>query len=80
MSKDRGFAIRKLYDGTVNTGLTVRPDSKWPGMWRVHYPDGEVSDMVNISRATDAARQWLVGYSSQGNARGLAWRYAAVAF
>ena len=34
---------RRLYDGTRFTGLTVRPDPQWPGMWRIHYPDGTVS-------------------------------------
>ena len=34
---------------------TVEPDKDWPGMWRVHMPDGHVSDMVNLSRAKDAA-------------------------
>jgi hypothetical protein len=34
---------------------TVKPDPDWPGMWRVHMPDGHVSDMVNLSRAKDAA-------------------------
>jgi hypothetical protein len=27
-------------------------------MWRIHAPDGRVSDMVNLSRAKDAARSW----------------------
>jgi hypothetical protein len=42
----------------VTTGrllATVKPDPDWPGMWRVHMPDGHVSDMVNLSRAKDAA-------------------------
>jgi hypothetical protein len=34
---------------------TVEPDSKWPGMYRVHH-DGNVSDMVNLTRAKDAAK------------------------
>jgi hypothetical protein len=51
--------IRRLYDGAHSTGLTVRPDPDWPAMWRVHYPNGTVSDMVNISRATDAGAVWL---------------------
>jgi hypothetical protein len=35
---------------------TVEPDSKWPGMYRVRMRDGQLSDMVNLSRAKDAAR------------------------
>jgi len=33
---------------------TIEPDSKWPGMWRVRC-GGSLSDMVNLSRAKDAA-------------------------
>jgi len=33
---------------------TIEPDSKWPGMWRVRC-GGSISDMVNLSRAKDAA-------------------------
>jgi hypothetical protein len=49
----------------ISTGKTVLgpqelpggivPDAKWPGMWRVRYPDGRLSDMVNLSRANDVA-------------------------
>ncbi|HEX9322911.1 MAG TPA: hypothetical protein VF913_12430 [Xanthobacteraceae bacterium] len=31
-------------------------DSKWPGMFRVRLPDGTLSDLVNLSRANDLAR------------------------
>jgi hypothetical protein len=34
----------------------VIPDAKWAGMWRVRLPGGHLTDMVNISRARDAAR------------------------
>ena len=33
----------------------VLPDARYHTMWRIHWPDGEVSDMVNLSRARDAA-------------------------
>jgi len=33
----------------------VKPDDRYPTMWRIHWPDGEVSDMVNLTRAKDAA-------------------------
>ena len=33
---------------------TLEPDDKWPGMWRVRF-GGALSDMVNLSRAKDAA-------------------------
>ena len=34
----------------------VEPDAKYPGMYRVRTKDGHLTDMVNLSRAKDAAR------------------------
>jgi hypothetical protein len=31
-------------------------DADWPNMWRVRLANGHVSDMVNLTRAKDAAR------------------------
>jgi hypothetical protein len=33
----------------------IIPDRVHAGMWRVVYPDGRLSDMVNLSRAKDTA-------------------------
>lgn len=33
-------------------------DEKYPEMYRVYWPDGVVSDMVNITRAKDAIRRY----------------------
>jgi hypothetical protein len=30
------------------------PDSVYPGMWRVRWPDGSVSDFANLTRVNDA--------------------------
>jgi hypothetical protein len=35
---------------------TVVPDKDWPGMYCVRRPDGSLADMVNLTRAKDAAR------------------------
>jgi hypothetical protein len=35
--------------------LAVTPDAIWPGMWRIKLPNGALSDMVNLTRAKDAA-------------------------
>jgi hypothetical protein len=32
----------------------VVPDAARPGMWRVRWPDGRLSDMTNLTRAKDA--------------------------
>jgi hypothetical protein len=50
-------AVRhELYYGQAQTPLVrVEPDSVYSGMWRMVWPDGRVSDMVNLARAKDAA-------------------------
>jgi hypothetical protein len=37
--------------------VSIVPDEKYPGMWRVRYPDGRLTDMVNRTRAKEAAQQ-----------------------
>jgi hypothetical protein len=35
---------------------SIEPELTWPGMWRVvRLPEGYLTDMVNLSRVTDAA-------------------------
>lgn len=36
-------------------GVTLVQDSEWPNMWRVRLPNGQLTDMVNLTRAKDAA-------------------------
>jgi hypothetical protein len=40
---------------TTFGGYTVVPDPDWPAMYRVRRPDGSLTDMVNVTRARDAA-------------------------
>ena len=35
--------------------VSVVPDQAYSGMWRVRLPDGSLTDMVNLTRAKDAA-------------------------
>jgi hypothetical protein len=49
----------ELHIGERPTGVIVRPDSRWPGMWRIVHGD-RVSDMVNLTRAKDAAIAWAM--------------------
>jgi hypothetical protein len=45
-----------LHYGSARSPLAaVVPDARWLGMYRLAWPDGQRSDMVNISRAKDAA-------------------------
>jgi hypothetical protein len=44
-----------LYYGSSHTPLArVVPDGRYPGMWRIAWGDGFLSDMVNLARAKDA--------------------------
>jgi hypothetical protein len=47
---------QRLYYGRARHPLVeVVPDELWAGMWRLRWPDGQVSDLTNIDRAKDAA-------------------------
>jgi len=43
-----------LYGRARQPLATVVPDTR-SGMGRIHWPDGRVSDLLNLSRAKDAA-------------------------
>src|SRR5262249_48079191 len=46
-----------LHYGHARTSLVmVMPDLEWPGTWRIAWPDGQLSDIVNLPRAKDAAQ------------------------
>jgi hypothetical protein len=49
--------VLHLRIGTRLTGIAIERDAAWPAMWRVRRGD-ELSDVVNISRARDAAIAW----------------------
>ena len=48
--QDQGAAVVKK---TIE--LPILPDARYPTMFRVQLPDGTVTDMVNLTRANDAA-------------------------
>ena len=43
-----------------NPLVTVEPDSKYAGMYRIRFLDGGLSDMVNLTRAKDAALAFVL--------------------
>jgi hypothetical protein len=47
----------RLYIGMKFTGVSVEPDATWSNVWRVRMVD-RLSDMVNLTRARDAAIAW----------------------
>jgi hypothetical protein len=63
---DADTQMYELHLSRRKTGISVRPDRVWDKMWRVHQGD-DVSDIVNLSRAKDAAMFWL----AQSRGRGL---------
>ena len=45
-----------LHDGNAEVPMVrIAPDANWPGMWRMIWPDGGISDMANLVRIKDAA-------------------------
>jgi hypothetical protein len=56
MSNRRLLALH--YASAKHPLAEIVPDATWPGMWRVRWPDGSLSDMANLTRAKDAA--WVI--------------------
>jgi hypothetical protein len=50
-----GYAMH--YGNARAPMIRVVPDDRWPGMWRMIWPDGQLSDMANLSRIKDAAAE-----------------------
>jgi hypothetical protein len=52
----QAFASWSLhYCGNRTVLALAVPDPHWPGMHRIAWPDGQTSDMGNLSRIRDAA-------------------------
>jgi hypothetical protein len=47
-------------------------DDRYPTMWRVRRADGTLSDMLNLTRARDAARGMALGILNGQERRALA--------
>ena len=54
-SQDLQWKGQKLYLGSKLMPVKLVQSSVWPLMWRVQHPNGTLSDMVNLTRAKDAA-------------------------
>jgi hypothetical protein len=64
----------RLYMGRKFTGIAVRPDTKYPSMYRVYWPDLPPSEMANLTRAKDAAMRW-VGRAGGDQGKQLQWKH-----
>ena len=51
-----------LHQGGRKAVVSVEPDVRWPAMYRVRKPDGTLTDMVNLTRAKDAAMSIAAEY------------------
>ena len=49
----------QLYLRTRSSGYSIVPDERYPQMWRIRRPNGSLSDMLNRTRAKDAAMALL---------------------
>jgi hypothetical protein len=49
------FKTERNEKSQAGRALAITPDAIWPGMWRVKLPNDLLSDMVNLTRARDAA-------------------------
>jgi hypothetical protein len=47
----------------------LKPDLKYAGMWRLQFPDGQLSDMVSVTWAKDAAAVYLETMGRRQRAR-----------
>jgi hypothetical protein len=64
-----------LYYGSNRAPLArVVPDGRYPGMWRIAWGDGCLSDMVNLTRAKDAAAALAVRGPPARDVRRLHWK------
>src|SRR5262249_30495890 len=64
-----------LHYGRSRTPLArIVPDADWSGMFRIAWPDGQRSDMVNLDRAKDAAAAIAERGPPAWNRRLLHWK------
>jgi hypothetical protein len=59
--KQRENFVIEFEKRLVEGAPKVVPDGKYPNMWRLQFEDGQLSDMVNLTRAKDAA----LGYADR---------------
>jgi hypothetical protein len=55
-STDEFPRIEESNQPSGKSGVTLVRDPNWPNMWRLRLSNGKLTDMVNLTRAKDAAR------------------------
>jgi hypothetical protein len=71
-----GYALH--YGNAQATMVRVVPDDQWPRMWRMIWPDGQLSDMANLSRIRDAAAVICERGPPARNRRSFHWKIEPV--
>jgi len=58
-SSKTGLQQPEPISGSLARSSTLRltVDQHWPNMWRIAFPDGRLSDLVNLTRAKEALRR-----------------------
>ncbi len=56
-SDDR-WRLCRVNGASVVSLIEVVRDETYPTMWRIHEDNGNVSDLLNLTRAKDAAATW----------------------
>jgi hypothetical protein len=59
--EDLHWKGNRLCLGSRATGYSIVRDETYPSMWRLQYPDGPLIDILNLTRARDAARCLALG-------------------
>jgi hypothetical protein len=71
----RNTDVHALHYGNAREPLArVIQDERRPSMWRIRWPDGQRSDMTNLSRAKDAAAAIAERGPPARNRRRLHWQ------
>src|SRR5262245_4571496 len=59
VNRDLHWEGDRLYASKRLSGFSITRDERYPSMWRVRSPDGTLSDILNPTRAKDAAHAFL---------------------
>jgi hypothetical protein len=54
-AEDTRWEGRRLRLASGRLLATIEPDAQWAGLYRTRFPDGRLTDLLNLTRAKDAA-------------------------
>lgn len=65
------------FGGVAKPIVVIGPDARWPGMFRVVWPDAGISPVANLTRCKAAAREWAERGPPRRDPRGR-WEWKTV--